>query len=171
MELKNDRVKLLVEKLGLQKHIEGGYFSETYRSEVILKDFCFSDDIKGDRNLSTAIYFLLTGNDFSAFHKLKSDEIWHFYEGSSLNIYIIENNGNLKIIKLGQNVENDDSFQIIIKSGQWFAAELIDKNAYCLCGCTVSPGFDFRDFELGKREELINLYPQNKNIIKKLTNQ
>jgi predicted cupin superfamily sugar epimerase len=163
------RVNIIIKKLGLRKHIEGGYFSETYRSKEIIKKNYLRDKFSDERNLSTAIYFLLTNKDFSAFHRLKSDEIWHFYEGSSLNIYTISKTGNLKILKLGNNLVKNETFQITINSGQWFAAEIADDNSYCLVGCTVSPGFDFRDFELGKREELIKLYPQHKKIINKLT--
>jgi len=165
----NDRVQLLIKNLGLEKHIEGGYFAETYRSDIILKLQHLPERFGKDRNISTAIFFLLTENEFSAFHKLKADEVWHFYEGSTLNIYVIDENGNLNIKLLGRNIDKGKSFQVVVKSGQWFAAEISDKDSYSLVGCTFSPGFDFSDFELGNRELLIKLYPKHKIIIEKLT--
>ena len=165
----NERVKLIIKNLGLKKHVEGGYFSETYRSPEILEGKYVYDKFNGDWNFSTAIYFMLTGQDFSAFHKLKSDEVWHFYEGSALNIYVIDKSGELRVLTLGRDIENNEEFQITIKSGQWFAAEISKRDSYSLVGCTVSPGFDFRDFELGNKEELLSLYPPHQNVIEKLT--
>jgi hypothetical protein len=169
MGFMNERVNLIIKNLGLKKHIEGGYFSETYRSEEILDKNCLPEKFDGERNLTTSIYFLLTGDDFSAFHKLKADEVWHFYEGSALNIYVIDENGNLKINKLGSSIDKGESFQIVVKLGQWFAAGISKNDSYCLAGCTVSPGFDFKDFELGNREHMVKLYPKNKILIEKLT--
>lgn len=165
----SERVKLLIENLKLEKHIEGGYFSETYRSDTIIKKDCLPINFKSDRNLSTGIYFLLVGNEFSAFHKLKADEVWHFYEGSPIRIFVIDAKGNLKTFKLGNKIEKGEKYQIVIKSGQWFATEIIKKNSYSLVGCTVSPGFDFNDFELGNKKELIELFPKHRKIIEKLT--
>ncbi len=124
---------------------------------------------KSSRNLSTSIYFLLEGNQVSNFHKLKSDEQWHFYDGSSIVIYVIDEGGNLNKILLGRNIENGESIQSVIKQNSWFAAELSDITSFALIGCTVAPGFEFNDFELGKRDELIDTFPQLRELIYKLT--
>ncbi len=161
----NKKAQYYIEKLDLKKHPEGGYFKEIYRSNehFIVPDYSFK---KKERNYSTSIYFLLEGKDKSCFHKLNSDEIWHFYDGSDIRIIIIDSSGNLSETLLGK--ENGE-FQFTIKKNSWFAAELVNKDSFALIGCTVSPGFDFEDFILGKREELINLFPQHEQIIKKFT--
>jgi uncharacterized protein len=160
-----------INKLQLQAHPEGGYFREIYRSEEEINQGSLPDRYNGKRNLSTSIYFLLKGNDRSLFHKLVSDEIWHFYCGSPLTVFIIDENGKLKKLKLGNNFESGEQFQIIIKKNQWFGAEINDKKLYTLIGCSVSPGFDFNDFELGERTKLLKLYPEHKKVIELLTNE
>ena len=124
---------------------------------------------KSSRNFSTSIYFLLEGNQVSNFHKLKSDEQWHFYDGSSIVIHVIDESGNPNKILLGRNIENGETLQTVIKYNSWFAAELSDKTSFALIGCTVAPDFDFNDFELGKRDELIKAFPQFRELIYKLT--
>jgi len=161
--------KHLIENLNLKEHPEGGFYKEVFRSNLKIKKEFLQLKYKNDRCLFTSIYFLLYGNKFYAFHKLKSDEIWHFYEGTRLLIHIIENKYSVKTIRLGDDLENGDTFQTVIKSGHWFAAEVEDKNSYSLVGCTVSPGFEYDDFELGKRSRLIRLYPKHKKIIERLT--
>jgi predicted cupin superfamily sugar epimerase len=162
-----------IKKLGLSKHPEGGYFKEIYRSDDILKENFLADRYKGNRSVSTSIYFLLKSSEFSAFHRLKSDEIWHYYQGSALSLYIIDDKGILTEKKLGPDPENNESFQIIINAGSWFGAKVFDNSdnndSFTLIGCTVAPGFDFKDFELGQRDKLISLFPKHKKIIKELT--
>ena len=165
----NQRAKKYIKQLDLVKHPEGGYFKEVYRSGEIIRQKHLPKRYKSARNFSTSIYFLLEGKQFSAFHKLKSDELWHFYDGSTVLIYIIDNNGNLFLEKLGR--EKDCSFQLTIKKGNWFAAEVKDKKSFSLFGCTVSPGFDFEDFEIGNRDTLIKNFPDRKKIIFRLTHQ
>ncbi|MBK9508982.1 MAG: cupin domain-containing protein [Cytophagaceae bacterium] len=156
-----------VEKLGLVAHPEGGYFKETYRSaETFDSDHSGIDFPKG-RNFSTSISFLLTGNNFSAFHKIKSDEIWHFYDGEPIEIFYFEN--ELKRILLGSNPENDEVFQAVVPAGCWFASRLLSPSGFGLVGCTVSPGFDFQDFEMAERNALILEYPSYSDIIIALT--
>ncbi|MFA3784140.1 cupin domain-containing protein [Melioribacteraceae bacterium 4301-Me] len=155
-----------IRELMLERHVEGGYYRETYRGEEILfTKNTLSKKLKR-RSTSTLIYFLLDGNDKSHFHKLKSDEIWHFYDGCDIKLYSIDKKGNLSEQILGKKSKN---FQVIIPKNTWFAAELTNKKLFALVGCTVSPGFDYKDFEIGKREELINQYPNYKSIIKKFT--
>lgn len=161
--------KQWISSLNLKPHPEGGYFKEVYRSDEIINNTSLDTRYLGIRSVSTSIYFLLDGNQFSAFHKIKSDELWHFYDGSAIKIYIISEDGNLVMKKLGIALEENEVPQIVISKNHWFAAEAIDKNSFSLVGCTVAPGFDFNDFELGKKKDLINKYPEHKEIIKKFT--
>jgi predicted cupin superfamily sugar epimerase len=159
-----------IEKLQLKPHPEGGYYKEIFRTgEMILPEH-LPKRYKSSRNFSTSIYFLLDGNQVSNFHRLNSDEQWHFYDGSTIVLYVIEEGGNLNKILLGGNIEKGETHQTIIKHNSWFAAELLDKTSFALIGCTVAPGFDFNDFELGKRDELIDMFPQFRELIFKLTN-
>ena len=154
-----------INHLQLLKHPEGGYYKEVYRSDELINQNHLPQRFNGDRCFCTSIYFLLHKNDFSAFHRIKSDETWHFYQGTSLTLYMIDENGVLTSSLLGDNPENNERLQITIPQNAWFAAEVNDKSSYTLTGCTVAPGFDFADFELGKRNELLNLFPQHKEII------
>jgi uncharacterized protein len=164
----NEQAKYWIEKLNLREHPEGGFFIETYKSEKYVN----LPEYDGPRQTCTAIYYLLIGDQFSSFHRIKSDEMWHFYAGSSLSLHIIEGEGDdirLNEIRLGSNIDNKETFQAVIKSGSWFAASVADHNSYCLVGCTVSPGFDYRDLELGELQTLKRLYPQYKSTIEKYT--
>jgi predicted cupin superfamily sugar epimerase len=158
-----------IEKLKLQKHPEGGWFKEVYKSdEKVLKDHLHKR-FAGDRHHSTSIYFLLSGNEFSAFHRIKSDELWHFYEGSATTIHMIDENGKYSKAVVGNKPDTDEAFQVVVGHGVWFASELNDKNSYALVGCTVAPGFDYADFEMGERNTLIKMFPLHKELITMLT--
>lgn len=159
----------IISDLELQKHPEGGYYKEVYRSEGIISKNSWGDDFEGNRNYCTSIYFLLTGEEFSAFHKIKSDELWYFHAGSAIEIFIINLNSELRTLKLGQNFEKGEQFQGFVPANCWFASRVIDKESYALVSCSVSPGFDFADFELGKRDELVKQFPQHQQIITDLT--
>jgi predicted cupin superfamily sugar epimerase len=161
--------KYWAEKLQLQKHPEGGYFKEIYRSDEKIKAEHLPERYQGDRHHSTSIYFLITSEEFSAFHRIKSDEIWHFYAGSSATIHIIDEKGQLTQIKLGNDFENGEIFQYAIPKGAWFAASVDEPDSFALVGCTVAPGFHFDDFELGKCDELIKMFPENEEVIRRLT--
>lgn len=165
----NNEIENLVKKLELQKHPEGGYFKEIYRSEDTVPIEIFPDrnnSLKPYRNFCTSIYYLLVHEDVSVFHKIKSDEIWHFYQGSPILLHILnENTGEYLSKELGSK----NQFQVIIPKNVWFAAEVKDKNLYSLVGCTVSPGFEFEDFTIAKREELLEKFPKYKELIKKFT--
>lgn len=160
-----------IKKLGLQKHPEGGWFKEVYRSTEKIAGEHLPGRYSGSRHHSTSIYFLLTSDTFSAFHRIKSDELWHFYEGSPVTIYMIDDAGNYSEITLGGNIESGEVLQCVIPHGVWFGAKVKSADSFCLVGCTVAPGFHFDDFELGKRDELLKLFPQHKKIIEKLTGQ
>jgi predicted cupin superfamily sugar epimerase len=156
-----------IKQLQLKKHPEGGYYKEVYRSgELILPEY-LPARYKSSRHFSTSIYFLLAGKQFSAIHLLQSDELWHFYDGCPVVIYIINQEGGLSIKKLGK--KKGCKLQIAIEKQNWFAAELEDNKSYALFGCTVSPGFEFADFELGKRDELLKKFPQHNVLINRLT--
>lgn len=156
-----------IEHLGLTKHVEGGAFKETYRSHFVLNQNCLTPVFNGDRNIATGIYFLLSYGDFSAFHRIKSDEMWHFYDGDCLSIYEIEANGNLITHKLGRDILNGEKFQLVIKAGSWFASRCEVNNGFSLVGCTVAPGFDFNDFELAD-SSLKDAFPQHRKLINEL---
>ncbi|MFD2568168.1 cupin domain-containing protein [Pseudotenacibaculum haliotis] len=159
----------IIEKLELQEHPEGGYFKETYRSTGEIPTTVLGEKYQGNRNYSTCIYFLLTSEKFSAFHKINQDEIWHFYKGTPLKLHIISKEGEYSYHMIGNDLQNGEVPQYVVNGGDWFAAEVIDANAYSLVGCTVAPGFDFADFVLPERKELTELFPQYKKIISKLT--
>ncbi len=165
----SDNAKFWIEKLGLERHPEGGYYRETYRSEGIIPESALPDDRKGPRCFSTAIYFLLEGHDFSAFHRIRSDEIWHFHAGSTLLIHVIDPQGTYHLIKLGCNPEDGETFQAVVSAGCWFGAEPADERSFGLVGCTVAPGFDYRDFEMAERTELLDKFPLHSAIINRLT--
>ena len=146
-----DRIKKLVDTLKLLPHPEGGFYKETYRSDAVIPSSVLGSDFIGDRNYCTAIYFLLTSDNFSAFHRIKQDEIWHFYEGSPLYVHVINDKGLYTRHTVGLDIENGSLPQLVVPAGAWFASSVKDKDSYSLVGCTVSPGFDFNDFELADR--------------------
>lgn len=158
-----------VEKLEMLPHPEGGFYKETYRSEGLISKEELGSNFKGNRNYSTAIYFLLTADNFSAFHKIASDELWHFYAGYGLDISIIHPNGKYECIHLGNGENENQVFQAMVPAEAWFASETSDKKAWALVGCTVAPGFDFEDFEMAKRDALLKEFPQHQEIIHRLT--
>ncbi len=164
-----NKTDIYIKKLNLIPHPEGGYFREVYRSDELLKNEVLPGRYIGNRTFSTSIYFLLEGEQKSLLHKLKSDEIWHFYDGSSVKLYTIDSEGKVLRRLLGRNIDEGESMQLVIKRGYWFCAEVSDENSFSLFGCTVTPGFDFSDFELGERKELLQLYPQHEEFVKKFT--
>ncbi len=163
-----NKAKYYIEELELLKHPEGGWFKEVYRSDEIISANEIHERFASERNISTSIYFLLEKNEFSAFHKIKSDELWHFHAGSSLNLFMISPGGQLTIKKLGLDIENDESPQIVVPYGYYFAAK--SNGEFTLSGCTVAPGFEFEDFDMPSRDNLTNLFPAHAELIKLLTN-
>lgn len=159
----------IIEKLGLELHPEGGYFKETYRSEGIISKQELGVAYKAHRNYSTCIYFLLTSDSFSAFHRIKQDEIWHFYDGSAIRLHMISDHGKYSVHIIGKNLAKGEVPQFVVPGEYWFAAEVIDPNTYTLVGCTVAPGFSFDDFELKSQQELTTLFPDLADIISRLT--
>lgn len=168
---KYQTAKYWIEKLGLEPHPEGGYFRQTYRADLVIAPEALPVGFSGARPVSTAIYFLLHGDNFSAFHRLRSDELWHFYAGGTLEVHVIEEGGRYSEILLGNDAEAGESFQVPVKAGCWFGSRVRDEKSWALVGCTVAPGFDFADFELGKRDELVRLYPQHGEVLARLTRE
>jgi len=158
----------LIKCLNLTRHPEGGWYRETYRSEETIKADALPGRFSGDRSVCTAIYYLLMAGDISALHRIKSDEIWHFYAGMPLTIHVITTEGKHCSLQLGSNIADGESFQCIVPAGCWFGAET-DDDGYSLVGCTVAPGFDFTDFEMGSRETLMQQYPELASIIRRMT--
>ena len=158
----------LVKQYGLQPHPEGGWYKETYRSNEYIPANALPSRFRGDRAFSTAIYFLLEHNDFSAFHRIKSDECWHFYAGDPLLIYVIRDDGELDIIQLGSDITKGQLFQYVVPENCWFASRPASDSTFCFVGCTVSPGFDFKDFELGDVNTLSTSYPKHEKLIREL---
>jgi hypothetical protein len=160
-----------IERLQLEPHPEGGYFRQTYRSDVVIAREGLPVGFSGARAVSTAIYFLLEEENFSAFHRLRSDEIWHFYVGKPLVVHVIDAEGKYSGILLGDDPEAGQVLQAVVRAGCRFASHVADRKGFAVVGCTVAPGFDFADFEMAKRDELVAGYPEFLPIIERLTRE
>jgi predicted cupin superfamily sugar epimerase len=158
-----------IDHLGLIPHPEGGYYRSTYKSALTIARSALPPTFHGDCSASTAIYFLLDGINFSAFHRIASDEVWHFYTGSALIVYVIDPDGNHSELHLGDRFDAGEAFQAVVKAGCWFASRVKDATSFALVGCTVAPGFEFVDFELATRSQLIRTYPAHQRLIEELT--
>jgi predicted cupin superfamily sugar epimerase len=162
------RIDQLIQQFKLEPHPEGGWYKQTYKSNEEIVAGALPKRFAGSRSFATAIYFLLEQGNFSGFHRIKSDECWHFYTGDPLFIYIIKQSGELEIISLGNNFEKGQAFQYVVPANCWFAGRPAPGSEYCFVGCTVSPGFEFADFELADLNALVRMYPQHKEIINEL---
>ena len=155
----------LIARFGLEPHPEGGYFRETYRSTDAVRRHGAGET----RSASTAIYYLLADGAHSAWHRIQSDEVWHFYAGDRLNVYVLEADGTLTTHRLGNALVDPDAvFQAIVPVGRWFAAQCDDPAGMALVGCTVAPGFEFSEFELASVGDLLDAYPQHRGLSGKL---
>jgi len=158
-----------VEALELRPHPEGGHYRETYRAAASLAKNVLPERFAGPRAISTAIYFLLQDQEFSALHRIAADEIWHFHAGCPLLLHRIDTEGHYLIDRLGINPDQGELPQAVIPAGTWFGATLSDPTAFALASCTIAPGFDFADLELGNRKELLQAFPQHRMLIERLT--
>lgn len=156
------QVAAIVEALGLEAHPEGGFYRETFRSGRVLRELPH-----GPRAAATAIYFLLPEGTFSALHRVRSDEVWHLYDGGPLELVTIDEGGALAVSVLGRDLVAGQRPQHVVPAGVWQAARPLAGAA--LCGCTVAPGFDFADFELPPRAELLARFPAHRDWIVALT--
>ncbi|WP_276363393.1 cupin domain-containing protein [Daejeonella sp. H1SJ63] len=159
-------IKDLIQQYGLLPHPEGGFYKETYRSSESIPLQGLPARFSGERAFSTAIYFLLVKKSFSAFHRIQSDECWHFYDGDSLQVHVLHSNGSYELIRLGRNSKQGEVYQAVVPSGSWFASET--SGEYSFVGCTVAPGFDFQDFELAEAAALTDIYPEFTELIQRL---
>lgn len=159
--MSQQRIQELVTKFNLQAHPEGGFYSETYRSDQLTAS--------QDRNLVTCIYFLLTSENVSNFHRIKSDEMWFFHEGSSLTVHTLDpQNGHLQHT-VGNAIQQGQTPQLVVPKNTIFGSSVTDENSYSFVSCVVAPGFDFNDFELFTRDVLLEEYPESESIIRQLT--
>lgn len=158
----------LVRQLRLAPHPEGGFYKEIYRSAGTIARAALPSSFGGDRNFSTSIYYLLQQGDYSAFHRIRSDEGWHFYAGGTLLIHCLSEAAGYTCLRLGSNLAGGDSFQHTVPAGVWFASEPAPGTDFALAGCTVSPGFDFRDFEMAKKDELRQRFATKADTINRL---
>lgn len=152
-----------IEHLGLLPHPEGGYYKEMLKSEETLR----LDD-KRIRPAYTSIYFLLTSESPSHFHRLMSDEIWYYHDGEPLTVHMIHRDGTYDKITLGRNPERNEHLQAVVPSGTVFGSTVEQEGGFTLVSCMVSPGFDFQDFELFTQKDLLADFPQHKQIIQRL---
>jgi hypothetical protein len=156
-------VKQLVDSLQLEPHPEGGYFRETYRSANSTSvDWSYDK-----RNLMTSIYFLITEERFSAFHKIEQDEMWYYQGGDGLYIHEINTKGEYHLHYLHLDPQMGKP-QVLIPGGSWFASEVQRDGAWCLAGCAVAPGFDFSDFRMADKAEMLKEFPQHQEVIERL---
>lgn len=155
----------LIRKFEMQPHPEGGWYKETYKSMEAVSASALPERFAGSRSFCTAIYFLLEERNFSAFHRIKSDECWHFYSGDPLQIFVILPDGSMQITELGNDIRKDQQFQFVVPANCWFASRPAPGSSYSFVGCTVAPGFDFSDFELADKTTLCSLYPQHYEVI------
>jgi len=149
---------------------EGGYFRETYRSSETVSEKTLPRQYKGIRSFATAIYYLLTPETFSAIHRLQSDEIFHFYLGDPVEMLQLWPDGTGRILVLGSDLLKKMQPQVVVPRGVWQGARLYKNGRFALLGATVSPGFEFADYESGKRHELVASYPRFQDVITALTN-
>jgi len=160
----------IIALLNLSPHPkEGGYFRETYRSSETISVKTLSSRYKGIRSLRTAIYYLLTPDTFSPMHRLKSDEIFHFYLGDPVEMVQLLPDGTGRVIVLGSDVLKGMQPQVIVPGGVWQGAKLVKNGKFALLGTTVSPGFEFADYESGSRDELVASHPRFRDLIIALT--
>ena len=156
-----------IEQLQLSPHPEGGWYREVYRASETIARSSLPDRFTGDRSHSTAIYFLLRGDDYSALHAIKQDEVWHFYDGAGLTIHAIDPQGHYASLTLGRALDRNEAPMAVVKAG-WLFGATVKPDTYALVGCTVAPGFDFDDFEMPSRMALLERYPQHRELIERL---
>lgn len=155
----------LIRRFDLQPHPEGGFFCETYRSTATVK----REGSAETRSASTAIYYLLCGGAHSAWHRIKSDEVWHFYAGEPLLVHVLDETGKRVTYRLGNPLTHPGTvFQAVVSAGLWFAAECEDPATFALVGCTVAPGFEFSEFDLADVDTLRRAYPAHAEFIARL---
>lgn len=160
-----------IQALELRPHPEGGWFREIYRAPETIPRAGLPPRFTGDRQFATAIYFLLERGEFSALHRIKQDEIWHFYDGAPLTIHMIGVGGLYSTATLGRDVQAGQTLVAVVTAGTLFGATVTEPGRFALVGCTVAPGFDFADFEMPERAQLLEQYPEHERLIEQLTKE
>ncbi|MDE1183281.1 cupin domain-containing protein [Paraburkholderia sp.] len=159
----------LIRELDLVPHPEGGFYRETYRSAARVTREADADTADATRSASTAIYYMLCDGAHSAWHRIRSDEVWHFYAGDPLDVHMIDDAGVLTTHRLGNPLTQAGTvFQAVVPAGFWFAAECRDATGFALVGCTVAPGFEFSEFEMADVSALRDAYPAHATLIARL---
>ncbi len=158
----DDEARRIVEALGLRAHPEGGFYREAFRAPLSVRA------PQGERAASTAIYFLLPAGSFSALHRVRSDEVWHHYDGDPVDLHTIDGAGAHAVERLGRDLARGERPQRVVAAGTWQAALPVGPRC-SLCGCTVAPGFDFADFEMPARAELARRFPHLRSLLERLT--
>lgn len=158
-----------IRTLGLQPHPEGGFFRETWRSPEIYPQNALPARFAGPRAASTAILYLLRAGEHSHLHRLRADEVWHHYDGGALHLHVLTPEGQYQRLALGRDVAAGETLQCVVPHGCWFGAEPAPGSAFTLTGCTVAPGFEFADFEMGARESLLAAFPAHRDLVMRLT--
>jgi predicted cupin superfamily sugar epimerase len=148
---------------------EGGYFRETYRSKLAIPSNVLSELYDGDRQVATAMFYLLTPETFSAMHRLPGDEIFHFYVGDAVEMLQLHPNGTGDIIRIGSDIDAGMRPQVLVPGGSWQGSRLLPGGSFALMGTTMAPGFEFADYATGRRAELIAHYPNYRELITALT--
>lgn len=168
----------LIERLQLEPHpAEGGYFRETYRSKLGIAATALPGEYGGERNASTAIFYMLTPETFSAIHRVRSDEVFHFYAGDPVEMLLLHPDGSSQKLSIGNDLAAGEMPQVVVPAGVWQGCRLAPRARsnvaepidWALMGCTVAPGFDYADFKAGNRRELLAAYPRYTELIEVLT--
>lgn len=162
-----DTADYWIQHLKLDPHPEGGFFREIYRSLIEADHKDLPKGYQGKRRFSTSIYYLLRSGDISRFHRLKSDELWYYHFGSPVKIILIDQEGHKSSKLLGSRPDRAEKPQVIIPAGTIFGAEITESNSFGLYGCMVTPGFEYDDFEIFSKEDLVQAYPKHADIIEK----
>ncbi len=149
--------------------IEGGYFRETYRASLRFMEHALPPEYGSERCASTAIYYLLTPETYSAIHRVKSDEMFHFYAGDPVEMLQLWPDGSVRRLVTGNDLAADQIPQVVVPAGVWQGARLVAGGNWALLGCTVAPGFEYADFEAATRADLVRDYPAHAELIAALT--
>lgn len=160
-------VSQIIENFDMKPHPEGGYYVENYRSNIIIAEKNLPESFSGRRPTATSILYLLPQGKFSAFHKLKQDELWYYHAGEGPVLHCISPDHTYTKYTMGSGIKQNDLPQIIIPAGTFFAAEAINK--YAFCGCVVTPGFDFADLDMPSTTQLVKMFPEHETLIRRLT--
>jgi predicted cupin superfamily sugar epimerase len=158
-----------IESLGLAPHPEGGHYRETWRSGESLQASALPARFGGARAVGTAIVYLLRAGERSRLHRLRADEVWHLYDGGPLHLHLLEPGRGHRRLALGLDLARGESPQHVVPHGAWFGAETAPGATHALVGCTVAPGFAFEDFELGSRAALLTAFPDQRELVERLT--